>query len=95
MWSGQRRARPGPDLVHLFHMNPDLLALPERYERQIVALQAQVADLQAQLTARDARIADLEAQLAAAQRAAKRQATPFARRLTAASVGLHFALNMY
>ena len=57
-----------------------LLALRESYERQSVALQAQVADLQAQLTARDARIADLEAQLAAAQRAAKRQATPFARR---------------
>jgi transposase len=61
-------------------MNPDQLALLERYERQIDALERRVGELEAQLTSRDARIADLEAQLAAAQRAAKRQATPFARR---------------
>jgi transposase len=61
-------------------MDPDLLALLERYERQIATLERRVGHLEAQLADRDARIADLEAQVAAAQRAAKRQATPFARR---------------
>jgi hypothetical protein len=61
-------------------MNADLLALLERYERHIAALEARGADLEAQLAQRDAHIADLQAQLATAQRAAKRQAIPFARR---------------
>lgn len=61
-------------------MTPDVLPTGDPRDARIAALEAQLAALQAQLAARDARIADLEAQLAAAQRAAKRQATPFARR---------------
>lgn len=61
-------------------MTPDLLPSENPRDARLAALEAQIASLQAQLAARDRRIADLEAQLAAAQRAGKRQATPFARR---------------
>jgi transposase len=61
-------------------MTPDLPPTADPRDARIAALEAQLAALQAQLAARDARVADLEAQLAAAQRAGKRQATPFARR---------------
>ena len=49
-------------------------------DQRLADLEAQVARLLAQVAAQQARIAELEAALAAAERAAKRQATPFARR---------------
>ncbi|MGI8586551.1 MAG: hypothetical protein ACR2M0_02545 [Chloroflexia bacterium] len=61
-------------------MNADPLPIEDPRDRRIATLEAQLATLQAKLAARDVRIAELEAELAAAQRAGKRQATPFARR---------------
>ncbi|HMA36457.1 MAG TPA: IS66 family transposase [Chloroflexia bacterium] len=61
-------------------MPTDVRTSADPRDQRLADLAAQVARLHAQLAARDARIAELAAQLAAAQRAAHRQATPFARR---------------
>ena len=61
-------------------MSTDVRPNADPRDQRLADLEAQVARLAAQLAARDARIAELEAALAAAERAAKRQATPFARR---------------
>jgi transposase len=64
-------------------MNADLPPLPDPRDRHIAALQAQIARLEAQVTALQQENATLREHLTAAERASKRQATPFARRARA------------
>src|SRR5689334_10789026 len=66
-------------------MTTPLLPSEDPRDGQIAALQAQIARLTAQVTALQQENATLREQVAAAERAGKRQATPFARRARAAA----------